>query len=58
MRSERMGVPTWKRGPMLGEHTEEVLKEYGYTEEQIKAMEAGNAAVQLDVSQYQHLDEE
>jgi hypothetical protein len=43
---------------MLGEHTEEVLKEYGYTEEQIKAMEAGNAAVQLDVSQYQHLDEE
>lgn len=39
MRSDRMGIPTWKRGPMLGEHTEEVLKEIGYTDEQIKAME-------------------
>ena len=42
MRSDRMGIPTWKRGPMLGEHTEEVLKEIGYTDEQIKAMEEKN----------------
>ena len=58
MRSEKMGIPAWKRGPMLGEHTEAVLEEYGYTREQIQEMEAKDAAVQLDVSQYQHLDEE
>lgn len=57
MRSEKMGVPQWKRGPMLGEHTEEVLKEYGYTDEQIKDMESKDAAIQLDVSQFAHLDE-
>ena len=58
MRSAKMGIPQWKRGPMLGEHTEEILKEYGYTEEQIKNMEEKEAAVQLDVSQYTHLDEQ
>lgn len=58
MRSDRMGIPTWKRGPMLGEHTEEVLKEIGYTDEQIKAMEEKKAAVQIDTTQFQHLDEE
>lgn len=57
MRSEKMGVPDWRRGPMLGEHTEEVLKELGYTEEQIAAMKEKKAAVQLDVSQYDHYDE-
>lgn len=58
MRSDRMGIPTWKRGPMLGEHTEEVLKEIGYTDEQIKAMEEKKAAVQIDTTQFKHLDEE
>lgn len=53
-----MGIPTWKRGPMLGEHTEEVLKEIGYTDEQIKAMEEKKAAVQIDTTQFKHLDEE
>ena len=43
---------------MLGEHTEEVLKEIGYTDEQIKAMEEKKAAVQIDTTQFQHLDEE
>ena len=41
-----------KRGPMLGEHTEEVLKEIGYTDEQIKAMEEKKAAVQIDTTQF------
>ena len=57
MRSEKMGTPAWKRGPMLGEHTEEVLREYGYLQEQIQEMEKKGAAVQLDRSQYPHLDE-
>ena len=57
MRSEKMGIPQWKRGPMLGEHTEEVLREYGYTDEQIEEMKKEEAAVQLDVSGYPHLDQ-
>ena len=57
MRSDRMGIPTGS-GPMLGEHTEEVLKEIGYTDEQIKAMEEKKAAVQIDTTQFKHLDEE
>ena len=35
-----------------------VLKEIGYTDEQIKAMEEKKAAVQIDTTQFQHLDEE
>lgn len=58
MRSRKMGIPEWKRGPMLGEHTEEVLREIGYTDEQIAAMEAKKAAIQIDTTQFQHLDEE
>ena len=37
---------------------EEVLKEIGYTDEQIKAMEEKKAAVQIDTTQFKHLDEE
>ena len=57
MHSDRMGIPQWKRGPMLGEHTEEVLREIGYSEEEIAAMEQTGAAVQIDRSRYQSLDE-
>lgn len=35
---ENMGVPDYKRGPFIGEHGEEVLKELGYTDEEIKKM--------------------
>lgn len=38
MRSERMGLPEWKRGPMLGEHTREVLAELGFSPEEIDEM--------------------
>lgn len=44
MRSEKMGLPKWERGPMLGEHTQEVLKELGYTDEQIEKILADHAA--------------
>ena len=37
---------------------EEVLKEIGYTDEQIKTMEEKKAAVQIDTTQFKHLDEE
>ena len=52
MRSAKMGIPAWQRGPMLGEHTDEVLAELGYTAEQIEAMKANGAATQIDMSQY------
>lgn len=41
---ESTELPPYKRGPYLGEQTEEILEKLGYSNEQIKAMiEAGDA---------------
>ena len=37
---QEMGTPEYKRGPLIGEHGAEILKEIGYTDEQIKEMQA------------------
>ena len=37
-------LPEYRRGPYLGEHTESVLSELGYSDEQIAAMMAAGAA--------------
>ena len=38
MYTSAMGLPEYKRSPLLGEHTAEILTNLGYTQEQIKAM--------------------
>ena len=45
MMFEEIGLPEYNRGPLPGEHTIEILKEYGYTDEQIAAMEESGAAI-------------
>jgi cinnamoyl-CoA:phenyllactate CoA-transferase len=37
IRFQEMGKPEYNRGPMIGEHSEDVLREIGYTEDQIAA---------------------
>ena len=49
MRSDRMGIPTWKRA-YVRRTCRKFLKEIGYTDEQIKAMEEKKAAVQIDAA--------
>lgn len=40
--SQEMGLPEFRRGPMLGEHSTEILRELGYEEGQVKAfLESG-----------------
>lgn len=46
LRSERMGLPQFNRGPMLGEHTVRILEELGYDKENIDAMLAAGAVKQ------------
>ena len=39
-------LPEYKKAPLLGEDTEEVLKVLGYTDEEIKALEDEGVAMQ------------
>ena len=48
MRSEKMGLPEYRRGPMVGEHTTEVLRELGYDDDEIQTLLASHAAKQHD----------
>ena len=52
MTSAKMGVPEFKPGPMTGEHTEQILSELGYSAEQIAALEASGAAMQIDKNDF------
>lgn len=38
LRSQEMGLPEFRRGPMLGEHSTEILRELGYSGEEIRSM--------------------
>lgn len=46
LRSREAGLPEFKPGPMIGQHTAEVLAELGYDQAQIDAMIADGAAEQ------------
>lgn len=46
LRSENLGLPTFNRGPMLGEHTVSIMKELGYTQEEIDKLLADGAVMQ------------
>ena len=35
---QEAGIPEYNRGPMIGEQGPEILKEIGYTDEQVQAM--------------------
>ena len=48
IRSERTGIVEIKQGPMLGENTVELMKEYGYDAAQIEKMLADGAVKQHD----------
>ena len=42
------GLPEYNRGPYLAEHTEEILGQYGYTDEEIAKMLADGAVKSMD----------
>ena len=42
------GLPPYERGPYLAEHTEEILAEMGYSEEEIAKMIEAGTAVSMD----------
>lgn len=46
LRSERMGLPQFNPGPMLGEHTISILQELGYSSQEIVQMLANGAVKQ------------
>lgn len=48
MMFEEIGLPPYERGPYPGEHTEEILKEIGYSDEKIAEMLGSGAAVKMD----------
>ncbi len=43
VRFREMGTPSYNRGPLIGEQGPEVLKELGYTDEQVAEMKASGA---------------
>lgn len=43
---QEVPLPAYEKAPLLGEHTEEVLADLGYTAEQIKEMEDSGVAMQ------------
>ena len=45
---KEMGLPEYNRGPYLGEQTESVLKELGYSDEKVAEMISDGAAVPMD----------
>lgn len=46
LRSERMGMPEFNRGPMLGENTLEILRELGYSDDKATDLAASGVAYQ------------
>lgn len=42
------GLPAYERGPYLGEHTESILAQLGYSDEQIKDMIDAGVAISMD----------
>ena len=45
---KEMGLPEYNRGPYLGEQTESILKEYGYSDEEVAKLLEEGAAIPMD----------
>ena len=52
MSSFKMGVPEFKRASMTGEDTNDVLKELGYTDEQVSSLNQTGAVQQIDAAKF------